>query len=106
MPAWGACAFLKGPLLTQSVSGQTSCWPGLTALTLHESIGTSTWKSGQSCLCLPAPLSPCSAPPATTSFFRPPALGSAPLSWKNRVLSKPPGSQRGVAQPGHFLPWA
>ena len=33
MPAWGTCAFLKSPLLTQSVSGQTSCWPGLTALT-------------------------------------------------------------------------
>ena len=37
-------------------------------------------------------------------IIRPPALESAPLSWKNRVLSKPPRSQRGVAQPGHFLP--
>lgn len=105
MPTWGTCAFLKSPLLTQSVSGQMSCWPGLTALTPTCLLAPLPGKvAGPACACLlllthaqhPLQLLHCPPPP--------PALGSVPLSWKNRVLSKPTGSQRGVAQPCHFLP--
>ena len=61
----------------------------------HASVGASTWKSGWSCLCLPTPLGPCSAPSATASSSTPQHWRVCPSAGRIGSCQNPQG-HRGV----------
>lgn len=72
-----------------------SCWPGLTASPPRVCWRLYSEKSGQSCLCLPAPLTHVSNFVNLVFHCPPPPALWSPSAGRIGSLSKPTGSQRG-----------